>query len=401
MGDAAAGLALPAAAEIPPLTAPQVDWASRQAELEPGLGQPYQGSAQTPQTTAPPGLGGAQAMGDAAAGLALPAAAEIPPLTAPQVDWASGQAELEPGLGQPYQGGAQTPQTTAPPGPGGAQATRASLQPSLGAAQVDPGGAPPDQGGAQPGQPTAPPGLGGAQPGQDHAQPGEDGAQPGPDGPAPDHATRRKSRGHWQWHHRASSALGFHPPRWHLSRGATIAVAVAALAALVAIPFAVLELTGGGSSDPAPTEAPLTPAAPTPGETGATDWSVGRGFDTGGFSIEIVSYWDAVPALSADGSEVAENGQWVLVGIRVKNTGDEEGTFVPDQQSLTTEAGQTYSNEPASALKHADFKLGTSPIAVGQSQVGYLAFDIPIDARPSQLSLVGRVGEPPVSVPLG
>jgi hypothetical protein len=179
---------------------------------------------------------------------------------------------------------------------------------------------------------------------------------------------------------------------------------LAAILVLIAIPFGILTLTGGFERDSAVIQSPpavAAPATPAPGEPGATDWSVGRGFETGSYTIEIVSYQDGIPALSADGSEVSENGQWVLVGIRVKNTGAKEGTFVPDQQSLIDAAGQTYANEPASALKHADFDLGTAPIPTGQAQVGFLAFDVPLDARATQLDLVGRVGEPPVTVPLG
>jgi hypothetical protein len=177
-------------------------------------------------------------------------------------------------------------------------------------------------------------------------------------------------------------------------------VAVAVLA-LIAIPLSIFAATGGLEREAVTTQSPPAPPQPSPGATGATDWSVGRGFETGGFTIKIVSYQDDIPALSADGSEVSEHGQWILIGIRVRNSTSEEGTFVPDQQTLITETGQTYSNEPASALKHADFKLGTLPIAPGGDQSGYLAFDIPLDARATELRLVGRIGEPSVTVPLG
>jgi hypothetical protein len=203
-----------------------------------------------------------------------------------------------------------------------------------------------------------------------------------------------------QWHHKASTALGFHPPRRHLSAKTSIALIVAAVLVLLAIPVTIIGVTGGFDR-PVETPQPVAPSSPAPGEAGATAWSLGRDFASGDFTLELVAYEDALAALAEDGSEIAENGQWVLVEIKVRNNGTKEGTFIPDQQVLIVETGQTFNNEPASALAHADFKLGVSPIAPGGTQTGFFAFDIPIDARATELRLVGRLGESPVSVPLG
>jgi hypothetical protein len=140
---------------------------------------------------------------------------------------------------------------------------------------------------------------------------------------------------------------------------------------------------------------------PQPGESGATAWSVGRDFDSGDFRLTVIGYEDALPALSQDGGEIAENGQWVLVEIKVQNRGSKEGTFLPRKQTLIADNGAEYPNEPASALRHAEFQLGVDPIKPGQSQTGFLAFDIPIDSRAAELRLFGRVDEPPLTVPLG
>ncbi|MDR2347801.1 MAG: DUF4352 domain-containing protein [Bifidobacteriaceae bacterium] len=98
---------------------------------------------------------------------------------------------------------------------------------------------------------------------------------------------------------------------------------------------------------------------------------------------------------------MSEYGQWVLLGITIKNAGDQDGTFLPDQQLLVTEQGKEYKNQPASALKYDKFILGASPIKPGGSQSGFLAFDIPLDDRPVALKLVARIGQPAVTVPLG
>ncbi|MDR1189574.1 MAG: DUF4352 domain-containing protein [Bifidobacteriaceae bacterium] len=210
-----------------------------------------------------------------------------------------------------------------------------------------------------------------------------------------------------QWHHKASSALGFHRPKHHLTKRETAGVIVLAVLLLAGITLAVLALTGnlGRARDQTPTPEPSAPTAapgePAPGEAGATEWSLAQSFRQGDFILVIDSYQDALPALADPGSEVAENGQWALFGITVKNAGDQDGTFLPDQQILVTDKGTEYPDEPASALKHADFVLGTSPIKPGGSQRGFLAFDIPLEEKPVELRFIGRIGEPAVTVPLG
>ncbi|MDR3107269.1 MAG: DUF4352 domain-containing protein, partial [Bifidobacteriaceae bacterium] len=227
-----------------------------------------------------------------------------------------------------------------------------------------------------------------------------------------------------QWHHKASTALGFRRPRHHLTKRETAGAIVLAALVLVGIAAAVLALTGnlpGGRSQthdsPAQADAsdlgagaaattpgrnnPNTDGEPDPGATGATEWSLGQSFTAGDFLLALDSYEGDLPQLADPGQEVAENGRWVLVGITVKNAGDEDGTFLPDQQVLVTEKGDRYANEPASALKHAEFTLGINPIKPGGSQSGFLAFDIPLGDRPVALELVGRIGEPAVTVPLG
>jgi hypothetical protein len=210
-----------------------------------------------------------------------------------------------------------------------------------------------------------------------------------------------------QWHHKASSALGFHRSKHHLTKRETAGVVVLVVLVLVGIVAAVLALTGnlpGGREAAPPSKSPTTqapPAQPAPGAAGATAWSLRQNFRAGDFVLVLDSYEDGLPELADPGSEVAENGQWVLAGITVKNAGTQEGTFLPEQQFLVTDKGTEYPNEPSSALKHAEFILGVSAIKPGGSQSGFLAFDIPLEERAVALKLVGRIGEPAITVPLG
>ncbi|MDR0626615.1 MAG: DUF4352 domain-containing protein [Bifidobacteriaceae bacterium] len=210
-----------------------------------------------------------------------------------------------------------------------------------------------------------------------------------------------------QWHHKASDALGLKRSRHHLTKRETVGVIVLVVLALAGIAWGILALTGnlGGRTERAssapPAASPTDPVEPAPGEEGATDWSLSESFRQGDFILVLDSYEDGLSALAEPGSEVAENGQWVLIEITVKNAGNEEATFLPEQQVLITNQGGEYDNEPFSAFKHAEFLLGVTTIKPGGSQTGFLAFDIPIDDQPTELRFVGSVSEPPLTVPLG
>jgi hypothetical protein len=186
-----------------------------------------------------------------------------------------------------------------------------------------------------------------------------------------------------------------------MTRGRTIGLVVAAVLLVIGVPFGILYANGTIHFGGEPTALEEPAATPSPGDEGATDWSLQQTFVSGDFVLEILSYQDSLPALNTDGSEIAERGQWVLIEIRVRNNGPEEGTFVPDQQRLLTNKGETYLDEPASVLRYAPTDLGLEPMAPGVTQTGYLAFDIPIDSRPVELMLIGRLGEERASVPLG
>jgi hypothetical protein len=168
--------------------------------------------------------------------------------------------------------------------------------------------------------------------------------------------------------------------------------------ALTALAFVILLLTGqiGSQSSTPPSlneSSPPTSAHP--------DWVIGQTFEDGDLAFRILSYEDSLPSLVADGGEVAERGQWVVIQLEISNPGETERTFVPDVQEIVTNQGEIYPNEPASALRIAEPALGAKPIAPGDKQVGYMAFDIPIEAKPTELKLTSRVGEPALVIPLG
>ncbi|MDR1440907.1 MAG: DUF4352 domain-containing protein [Bifidobacteriaceae bacterium] len=212
-----------------------------------------------------------------------------------------------------------------------------------------------------------------------------------------------------QKHQTAATALGIDQSRHPLTRQEQAGVVVLVMFALAAAVLAVLALTGDlpwerGPSSRSTTQQsapPANPDQPAPGAQGATDWSLGQTFKTGSAVLQITSYEAGLPGLGEAGTELSERGQWVLVGVTVKNGGDKDVTFPTGMQVLVTQSGKEYQNEPESALKYADFVLGANAIKPAGQQSGYLAFDIPSDDPPTSLRLVGQLSDPPVTVPLG
>jgi hypothetical protein len=204
------------------------------------------------------------------------------------------------------------------------------------------------------------------------------------------------------WHHKATAALGFHKPRFHLSLGGTIALIAAALIVIVGLAFGGLALTGHLTSRDTPTAGDTpTPTAKQPGEEGATAWTLGRKFTAGDLTVTVTSYKDQLSALDGEDKWIAVNGQWVIIGITVEYQGADEGAFVPDQQFIEVSDGKTYRNDPSSAMHYQPVPLGAEPLKPGKAQSGYMAFDIPLGKAPTAIKFVGKVGDPPITIPLG
>jgi hypothetical protein len=184
--------------------------------------------------------------------------------------------------------------------------------------------------------------------------------------------------------------------------GGTIAVIAACLVAIVGLAAGVLALTGhlGNEGAPAPSASPNA-ATRSPGQEGATAWSLGKKFQAGDLAVTLTSYKDQLTSLDGEGKWVAENGQWVVIGLTVEYTGTDQGSFVPEQQVIVASDGKSYPNDPKSALHYKEDALGAEPLKPDDPQSGYMAFDIPLDKVPTAVEFVGKIGEPAITIPLG
>jgi hypothetical protein len=161
--------------------------------------------------------------------------------------------------------------------------------------------------------------------------------------------------------------------------------------------FAIISIFGNDKDSGAGGSGPT----PSPGAAGATDWTLGRTFESGEYSLTIRTYADAMASLTEQGTWTAENGQFVILEISVTYNGRGEGAFLPAEQRLVTNTGASYTADVKTAQAYKVHTLGARPMSPGKAEVGYLAFDIPQTDKPAALEFVADLGSEPLTIPLG
>lgn len=83
-------------------------------------------------------------------------------------------------------------------------------------------------------------------------------------------------------------------------------------------------------------------------------------------------------------------GQFCFLRITAKNNGDDEGTLNGDSQKLADDDGKTYSSDTeASLYEDADDMLFLEGVNPGNTAKGLIVFDVPKNAKITQVSLTG------------
>jgi hypothetical protein len=184
-------------------------------------------------------------------------------------------------------------------------------------------------------------------------------------------------------------------------------VVVAAIATTAVFLTNRAESNGPGPAQPGASASGGTSASPTgqpspsPGQPGATEWSLGTPFTNGETTVTILDYVDELSEIGSDGTWTAEQGEFVILEVEVVYTGKEPVYFPPDEQKLQTADGQTYANDITTAYRYQAHTLGQDSLEPNKPQVGYLAFDIPEDQEPTALLFKGDFLSQPVTIPLG
>jgi hypothetical protein len=138
---------------------------------------------------------------------------------------------------------------------------------------------------------------------------------------------------------------------------------------------------------------PAKPAAPEP--------AIGAPFRDGKFEFTVTSLKHAASAGNDTFGKKAQ-GVFVLVNVKVKNTGDEAQTFDSSPQKLHDAAGRQYDADGAAAMYlGGDAKSFLEQINPGNAVTGVVIFDVPKGTKLNELELHDSIFSGGVTVPLG
>lgn len=135
------------------------------------------------------------------------------------------------------------------------------------------------------------------------------------------------------------------------------------------------EAEGGAAGDEEPAES----SAPKIGEEAAA----------GDFRYTVTSVKPGVPQIGDATFGQKPQGQFVLVELRVTNTGDEAQMFNDSEHKLTDAEGRQHSADSEAALYVPGNDAFLEDVNPGNTLEGTIVFDIPADAVPDRLTLMG------------
>ena len=173
---------------------------------------------------------------------------------------------------------------------------------------------------------------------------------------------------------------------------------------------------GGRSDDAAPAvsqdapaaEQPVDGSAEEPGEAPAeepaeepADDAVGIGTPVASGDLEFT-----VTGVEPGGTEIGDvltttaQGEFLLVHIEVRNTGDSAETFSDSGQKLIDSQGREHETDSSASIYLPDNDVLFTSINPGNTVVGTLVFDLPADAEPVSVLLSGGLFSSDVEVSL-
>jgi len=122
---------------------------------------------------------------------------------------------------------------------------------------------------------------------------------------------------------------------------------------------------------------------------------------TGGFAFDVTGLRCGVSSIGPDGLEQRPGGQFCLLDLKVTNKGREPELFASDVLRIHEANGESY----AVAEQAAVFLNDRSPslldeIAPGGTVAGVFPFDVPTDARLTDVTLHGTLSTPGVRLSL-
>jgi hypothetical protein len=126
--------------------------------------------------------------------------------------------------------------------------------------------------------------------------------------------------------------------------------------------------------------------AGTPSAQRAQESGIGTPIRDGKFEFTVTKTSTASQVGNSFSNKKAQ-GEYVLVNVKVKNTGDQAQTFSGADQKLTDRAGHTFSADDEAAIYLEDSKSLYEEINPGNQVNGVVLFDVPRATKPAAIEL--------------
>lgn len=182
-----------------------------------------------------------------------------------------------------------------------------------------------------------------------------------------------------------------------------IAILAVFLVIIVACSAVVASMSGSSgaaapaasTSDESPgaTEEDASDSAPSSNASKQPDTKTARIGDTvkaGDWQFKVTDFDCGKKSVGNEYLDKKAQGQFCLLRITAKNNGDEEGTLNGDGQKLLDDDGNTYSSDTeASLYENPDDTLFLEGVNPGNTAKGLVVFDVPKNAKITQVSLTG------------
>jgi hypothetical protein len=134
------------------------------------------------------------------------------------------------------------------------------------------------------------------------------------------------------------------------------------------------------SSAPSPTPSPTPTTPPPPG--------IGDPVRDGTFEFLVTDVTCGVPSVGSGVFTDHADGQFCIVGIGVKNTGNLPALFVTEEQwAIAVDGSRHHANSTAGVIANHGLAVWVNVVTPGDTVAGKLVFDIPADATLDSLEL--------------
>ena len=165
-----------------------------------------------------------------------------------------------------------------------------------------------------------------------------------------------------------------------------ILTALLALIVIIGLGSAI----GGGSKDSDPkTASSSAPSGEAKNNNGGTELAkMGTPVQDGKFTFTVLDVQRGKTVVGESFMQEKAQGEFTIVKLSVKNTGDKPQTVFDSNQKAFSDAGQEYSpNTSASIAMPNNSNFFVKEINPGNSVTGYMVFDAPVGTKLTSIEL--------------